>query len=186
VPRRRIGFATDRDAGRVGDPAAAAAGGGPTDREVTATTDPTELLGAMLGEEVDLVFDQAPAAASGAAWLGATFLPEVARRMGDRGIGLAWSEAALGWLAANGPGGTRGRAWERFVDEVLGQAIAARVEAAEAAGTTPIRLRVVVDGDVLRVVVDGDSAPPAAVAAVAVSRMAETPAVDPAGSDGRS
>jgi hypothetical protein len=65
---------------------------------------------------------------------------------------------------------------------VLGRAIAARVEAAEAAGTTPFRLRVVVDGDVLRVEDDD----PAAQAAVAVGDMAETPAIDPAGPDGRS
>ena len=188
VPRRRIGFATDGDTGRVGASGTAEARDGPADREVTATTDPTALLGAVLGEEVDLVFDQAPAATTGTAWLAATFLPEVARRMADRGIGLAWSDGALGWLVANGPGGTRGRAWERFVDEVLGRAIAARVEAAEAAGTTPIRLRVVVDGDVLRVD-DDDSAPQAAVvavAAVAAGGIAETPAVDPAGPDGRS
>ena len=101
--------------------------------------------------------------------------------MAGRGIALAWSDAAVAWLGGHGPGGTRGRAWERYVDEVLGRAIAARVEAAEAAGDSPIRLRVVADGDGLRVEDDA----PAGEMAEAGSGSAGSPGVDPAGPDGR-
>ena len=178
---RRIGFATGGDPGRGDASRVAGTESGSAGREDGGATDPTALLGSLLGEEVDLVFDRAPAAGSGAAWLVGTFLPEVTRRMADRGIALAWSDAAVAWLGGHGPGGTRGRAWERYVDEVLGRAIAARVEAAEAAGDSPIRLRVVADGDGLRVEDDA----PAGEMAEAGSGSAGSPGVDPAGPDGR-
>jgi len=101
--------------------------------------------------------------------------------MAGRGIALAWDDEAVAWLAANGPGGTRGRAWERSLDEVLGRAIATRVEGAEAAGVSPIRLRVLTDGDGLRVD-DGD---PVRDTVEPGSAAVGSPAVDVAGPDGR-
>jgi ATP-dependent Clp protease ATP-binding subunit ClpC len=143
---RRLGFAPLPPArpadGSTGD---GAQGRGPDDAgtvpDAAAATDPIALLGPVLGDEVDLVIDRAPEAGSRETWVASTLLPEVARRLAERGVVLEWDAAAIAWLVGRGPADLRARAWERFLDGSLGPRLAAAIEAASARGGASLRLR---------------------------------------------
>jgi ATP-dependent Clp protease ATP-binding subunit ClpC len=137
---RRIGFAPVPPDGARG---AAAPGGTalPDGPAHVAMTDPVALLGPALGDEVDVVFDRAPATGSRETWVASTLLPDVARRLATRGVVLAWDDAAVAWLVRQGPADLRARSWERFLDGAVGPRLALAIESASSPGESPVRLR---------------------------------------------
>ena len=72
-------------------------------------------------------------------------------RFAARGVTLTWDAAALALLAADGPAGTQGRAWERYLDTALGPLVADRLDAAADSGRSVPSLRATVRGRVLMV-----------------------------------
>ncbi len=122
------------------------------------TADPRAMLGALLGDEVDVVVTEAPGSGSREAWIERTLLPEVARRFADRGIALAWDPSVPPHLAAHGPIGTQGRSWERYLDDELGPLVAEAIDAASEAGT-PAGVRATVRGGMLALEGAGMPAP---------------------------
>jgi ATP-dependent Clp protease ATP-binding subunit ClpA len=122
------------------------------------TADPRAMLGALLGDEVDVVVTEAPGSGSREVWIERTLLPEVARRFADRGIALAWDPSVPPHLAAHGPIGTQGRSWERYLDDELGPLVAEAIDAAGEAGT-PGGVRATVRDGVLALEDAGKPAP---------------------------
>jgi ATP-dependent Clp protease ATP-binding subunit ClpC len=128
-----------------------------------ATADPRTQLGAILGDEVDVIVTEAPGSGSREAWIGRTLLPEVARRFADRGIALTWDRSVPAHLAAHGPTGTQGRSWERYLDDELGPLVAEAIDSAGEDGAPP-SVRATVRGGALTLddagtpVPDGDAA----------------------------
>jgi ATP-dependent Clp protease ATP-binding subunit ClpC len=122
------------------------------------TADQRTLLGAILGDEVDVVVTEAPGSGSREAWIERMLLPEVARRFADRGIALAWDPSVPPHLAAQGPIGTQGRSWERYLDDELGPLVAEAIDAAGVAGA-PASVRATVRDGVLTLEEAGTPAP---------------------------
>ncbi len=125
--------------------------GGPPGSEGTEAPPPPAgdaraILGALLGDEVDVVVSEPPEAGSRDAWIARTLLPEVAARFAERGITLTWDASVPDHLAAHGPAGTRGRAWERYLDGELGPLVADRMDAAADSGRSVAALRLTVAG----------------------------------------
>ena len=168
--RRPIGFATAAPAvAAPSAPGTHALGEAPGPRHGAAagraTVDPRELLGSLLGDEVDVVVADAPGSGSRETWIERSLLPEVARRFADRGIALAWDPSVPPHLAARGPAGTQGRAWERYLDDELGPLVAEAIDAAGETGA-PASLRATVrDGALALALADAASPAPGSDAA---------------------
>jgi ATP-dependent Clp protease ATP-binding subunit ClpC len=135
--RRRLGF--DPSASAADDAAGGTRGGAAAGR---AAIDPRALLGPLLGDEVDVTASEAPGAGSREAWIARTLLPAVARRFAERGVTLTWDPAVVGHLAAQGPPGTQGRAWERYLDDELGPLVAEAIAAPTDASATDVHASV--------------------------------------------
>jgi ATP-dependent Clp protease ATP-binding subunit ClpC len=157
---RRIGFAPVAPDG-AGSAGGVLVTGAASPQEAAAATDPVALLGPALGQEVDLVFDRMPATGSREAWVATTLLPDVARRLAERGVILTWDEAAVAWLVREGPKDLRPRAWERFLDASVGPRLAAAVDAAASRGGTAAALRATATADGI-VVMESPGTPAAA------------------------
>jgi len=172
---RRIGFAPippdgTRQAATAGAPDGAsedATAGGDGRTAPAVAADPVALLGPALGDEVDLVFDRAPETGSRETWVASTLLPDVARRLAERGVVLEWDGAAVAWLVLHGPADLRARAWERFLDGSVGPRLAAAIATASARGEPAPRLRATATADGIVVEesprVPGTTQPPGAV-----------------------